>query len=120
MAVDRPFSAGYLTSTIYPPPGYSPVTYHKSKSSRPTEHCYESRKKTISKVRQSRPDIQILDIPYNEVTGPSEDIATKTYRFCGMPLREGTYIPKGRSQELVNQRPPATKASDSSKMRAGV
>jgi hypothetical protein len=39
------------------------------------------------KVRQSRPDINILDIAYDEVTGPSDDIATKIYNFCGMPLR---------------------------------
>ena len=40
------------------------------------------------KNRQSRPDINILDIPYNEVTGPSEAAATKVYEFCGMTLRD--------------------------------
>ena len=40
------------------------------------------------KNRQSRPDIHILDIPYAEVTGPSEDAATKVYEFCGLPLGE--------------------------------
>ena len=40
------------------------------------------------KVRQSRPDIKILDIPYDEVTGPSEAVATKAYDFCGLALRD--------------------------------
>ena len=38
------------------------------------------------KNRQSRPDIKILDIPYTEVIGPSQDVATEIYEFCGMPL----------------------------------
>ena len=42
------------------------------------------------KVRQSRPDIHILDIGYDAVIGPSEDIVTKIYNFSGTPLRDET------------------------------
>ncbi len=42
----------------------------------------------------------MLDIPY-EVIGPSEDIATKVYNFCGMPLREEV-LQNVRNWEAVN------------------
>ena len=38
------------------------------------------------KVRESRPDINILDIHYEEVTGPSTAVVAKIYKFCGMTL----------------------------------
>ena len=68
-------------------------TFHAPFSDKPPE--YETLRMGLAmgmeqhlKNRQSRPDIQILDIPYAEVTGPSEDGATKVYEFCGLPLGE--------------------------------
>ena len=68
-------------------------TFHAPFSDKPPE--YETLRMGLAmgmeqhlKVRQNRPDIKILDIPYDEVTGPSEAVATKAYDFCGLALRD--------------------------------
>jgi hypothetical protein len=40
------------------------------------------------KIRERSTNVKILDIPYGEVTGPSEDVAKKIYHFCGMTLHD--------------------------------
>ncbi len=42
------------------------------------------------KIRQRLPNLKILDIHYDEVTGSSDDLATKIYNFCGLPVRDET------------------------------
>ena len=68
-------------------------TFHAPFSNKPPE--YETLRMGLVmgleqhlKNRQSRPDIKILDLPYAEVAGPSDTLATQIYQFSDMPLRD--------------------------------
>jgi hypothetical protein len=51
--------------------------------------------------RGNRPDIQILDIPYAEITGTSDALSTKIFNFCGLPFTDET-AQKVRNWEAAN------------------